>query len=125
MSYNSGFRKDRIAILNRTSATIGEYGVDSTGAEWEQVGEVWASVDWVKGKSAMSQGALDVYAMVMVRCNYNDLLQCRSRVVHDGTTYQIVPETFHASKHDNTIQFHAQAIIGDSQMSKPQTQNEP
>lgn len=111
MAYSSGWLKHRITIQNRADATTNKWGVDGTGIQWTDSGTVWASVDWVKGKSAMNVGALDAYAVVMVRMRWTDIISMRSRVISEGVTYQIVPETFHADRQANTIQFHAQAII--------------
>ena len=122
MAYTSGILKHRVTILNRTSAQQGKFGLDSDGIEFESAGTVWASVDWTKGKGAMNAGALDVYAVVMVRMRYNSIINERSRIMYDGRTYQIVGETFHADRQDNTIQFHAQQIINDKN-DKPAPSN--
>lgn len=106
-------RDQRVTILNRKAATESDYGLDGGGIEWEKAGTVWAAVDWVKGMRTMNAGALDVYGVVMVRMNWNCMTTMRSRIVHDCTTYQILPETFHADKRANTIQFQAQAVIND------------
>lgn len=111
MAYSSGWLKDMISIQNRTEAATSRWGVDGTGIQWESAGKAWASVDWVKGKSAMNVGALDAYTVVMVRMRWTDRINMRSRVIHHGITYQIVPETFHEDRQANTIQFHAQALV--------------
>ena len=43
---------------------------------------LWAAVDFVRGVSAMREGALDVYGVVMIRCRYTDALNVRSRIVY-------------------------------------------
>ena len=101
----------RIEVLNRKAQTVGAYGVDSAGIEWQSTGPYWASVEWAKGKSAMNVGALDAYEVVMVRMRWNCVVNMRSRIVFEGQTYQIIPETFHADKASNKIQFNAQLII--------------
>lgn len=111
MAYSSGWLKNMISIQNRTEAATSRWGVDGTGIQWSNAGNVWASVDWVKGKSAMNVGALDAYAVVMIRMRWTDKINMRSRIVFEGITYQIVPETFHSDRQANTIQFHAQAIV--------------
>jgi phage head-tail adaptor, putative, SPP1 family len=113
MSYSSGMLKERIAILNRKDVTSGKYGIDSQGIEFEQVLCVWASVTWAKGVQAMNAGALDVYANVLVRIRWNNIITMRSRIEWQGHTYQIMPETFHADKMENTIQFNAALIVND------------
>lgn len=111
--YSSGLRKFRITILNRTEAVAGEFGLDSAGAEWVSDGDVWADVSWAKGKAAMNVGALDAYGVEMVRMNWNCAVNERSRIVWDGKTYQILPDTFHSDKQGNQIQFHMQQVVND------------
>lgn len=113
--FSSGMRLFRVKILNRTDAVSNPYGLDAGGVKWEEVAEVWADVTFAKGKAPMNAGALDAYAVEMVRMNWNSLISMRSRVVYNNTTYQILPDTFHPDKHGNTIQFHCQAIIGKSE----------
>lgn len=115
MAFSSGFLKHRITVLNRKAATMGKFGLDTSGPEWKETVCLWASVDWQKGKAGMHEGALDCYGVVLVRTRWNNIVTERSRIVYDGKTYQIQPETFHADKQENTIQFMAQAIINDNQ----------
>ena len=63
MAYSSGFRNKLVTILNRKEQTVGKYGIDSAGVEWEAVGTVWANVSWAKGNRAMNNGSLDVYGV--------------------------------------------------------------
>mgnify|MGYP003528271733 FL=1 len=114
MAYSSGLLKHRVTILNRTEAQQGRFGLDSAGVEFESAGTVWASVDWTRGKGAMNAGALDVYGVVIIRMRWNTIVNERSRILYDGKTYQIIGETFHADRQDNTIQFQAQQIINDN-----------
>lgn len=113
MAYTSGLLRHRVTILNRKEATDSKWGKDGSGVEWENVGTVWASVGWIKGMAAMNAGALDVYGVVMVRMRWNTLINERSRIQHDGKTYQILGETFHADRQENTIQFHAQQLVNE------------
>lgn len=113
MAYSTGMLRDRVTVLNRREQKVSKFGVDGDGVDWEEAGTVWAAVEWTRGKSAMTAGALDVYGVIMVRMRWNELINMRSRIRHDGTTYQVLPETFHASRQDNTIQLQAQAIVND------------
>jgi len=113
MAYSTGILRERVQILNRTEAQVGKFGIDSSGIEFEPAGTVWAEVTWAKGKQAMNAGALDVYGIIMVRMRYNTIVSERSRIVHDGKTYQILGDTFHAQRQDNTIQFQAQQVVND------------
>ena len=116
MAYTTGLMYKRITILNRTEAVSSRWGMDGEGVVWESAGIFWAGVDWAKGKQAMNVGALDAYACILVRMRYTDKVNMRSRIVWDNVTYQIIPETFHPDYHENTIQFNAQAIVGESDM---------
>jgi len=111
--YSSGMRKDRITILNRKKAKTSDFGLDGNGIEWEDVGCVWAAVDWAKGMRTLNAGAIDAYGVVLVRMNWNCCITMRSRIRHDGQVYQILPETFHADKRGDTIQFTAQAVVNE------------
>jgi SPP1 family predicted phage head-tail adaptor len=111
MAYSTGLLKDRVNILNRKEAQQGKFGLDSAGIEFEPAGTVWAEVTWAKGKQAMNVGALDVYGVIMVRMRWNSIVNDRSRIMYEGKTYQILGDTFHAQRQDNTIQFHAQLIV--------------
>ena len=113
MAYTSGLLKHRVTIQNRREAQQGKFGLDSMGIGFETVGTVWAAVDFAKGKGAMNVGALDVYGVVMVRMRWNNIINERSRILYEGKTYQIIGDTFHANRQENTIQFHAQQIIND------------
>lgn len=114
MGFSSGFLHSRIKILNRKKAVTSPYGIDGDGIEWEETGCVWANVGYQKGKAALAVGALDAYAVVIVRTRWTEEITMRSRILHEGVTYQILPETFHAEKRENTLQFMAQAIINDN-----------
>ena len=105
--------RHRIKILNRTEAAASKFGLDSAGVEWQDCGCFWAAVDGTKGMRALSEGALDAYSVVLVRMRWNSIVNMRSRMVHNGQTYQIIPETFLPDRHEDTIQFQAQVIINE------------
>ena len=113
MAYTSGFLKDLVTILNRKEAVQGKFGLDSAGIEWENAGCVHANVDWQKGKSGMTAGAIDAYGVKIVRMRWNDIITERSRIQWHGRTYQILPETFNADRQGNTIQLLCQQIVND------------
>jgi hypothetical protein len=72
-------------------------------------------VTWAKGVKAMNAGALDAYAVKIVRMRYSAtaVINERSRIKYEGKVYQIIPEMFHANKFDDTLQFHMQLIVND------------
>lgn len=113
MSYQAGFRYEIIIPLNRKAATVGKYGVDSGGIQWEEGQPLHANVDYQRGKSAMNAGALDSYAVKIVRMNWTDKLNERSRVKYQGKVYQIIPETFNEHYRENTLQFLMQLVVND------------
>lgn len=118
MPYDSGFRHEFIIPLNRKAATVGKYGVDSGGVQWEEGTPLHANVDYNRGKRAMNAGALDVYAVKIVRMNFTDKINERSRIKYQGKIYQIMPETFNANFRDNTLQFLMQQV-NDKQQTTP------
>ena len=113
MAYTAGFLKDLVTVLNRKEAQQGKFGLDSAGIEWENMGCVHANVDWQRGKSGMTAGALDSYGVKIVRMRWNNIITERSRIQWQGKTYQILPETFNADRQGNTIQFLCQQIVND------------
>ena len=113
MAYTAGFLKDLVTILNRKEAVQGKFGLDSAGIEWENAGCVHANVDWQKGKSGMTAGALDAYGVKIIRMRWNSIFTERSRIQWQGKTYQILPETFNACRQEDTIQFLCQQIVND------------
>ena len=123
MSYQAGFREDFITPLNRKAATVGKYGVDSAGVTWEEGTPMHANVDYQKGKSAMNAGALDAYAVKIVRMNFTSTINERSRIKYDGKIYQIMPETFNGNYRQNTLQFLMQ-LVNEKEQQNPKSNEE-
>lgn len=113
MSYSAGFLHEIIIPLNRKAASVGEYGLDSAGIEWEEGPCLHANVDYQRGKSAMNAGSLDVYAVKIVRMRWTNVFNERSRIKYQDKVYQIIPETFNANHYENTLQFLMQLIVND------------
>ena len=113
MTYSAGFLHDIIIPLNRKEAKVGKYGIDSAGVEWEEVGCLPANVDDQKGKSAMNAGALDAYAVKIVRMRWTNVFNERSRIKYEDKVFQIIPETFNANRRTDTLQFLMQLIVND------------
>ena len=111
MAYSTGILNKRITVQERTQAVTSKWGMDGAGITYTDTATLWANVEWTRGKAAMIAGALDAYTVIMVRIRWTDKINMRCRVVYDGNTYQIVPETFHVDRENNTIQFHAQLIV--------------
>ena len=124
MSYSSGFLHEIIVPINRKAATVGKYGVDSGGIQWEEGPCLHANVDYQRGKSAMNAGSLDAYAVKIVRMRYNatTVINERSRIKYQGKVYQIIPETFNANHYENTLQFLMQLVVNDKN-GKPAPSN--
>ena len=104
-----------IQVLNRKEAVPGDYGIDSGGIQWEEGPCLHANVDYAKGKAAMNAGALDAYAVKIVRMRYSAtaVINERSRIKYQGRVFQIIPEMFHPNHYDDTLQFHMQLIVND------------
>ena len=120
MSYPAGLREQFITPLNRKAATVGKYGVDSAGVIWEEGTTMRAFVDYQKGKSAMNAGALDAYAVKIVRMNFTSAINERSRIKYDGKIYQIMPETFNGNYRQNTLQFLMQ-LVNEKEQQNPKS----
>lgn len=113
-AYSTGMMDKLITIQNRKAASLGSYGLDSGGAEFEDtIQDMPADVTWSKGKRALNEGAIDAYGVVEVRMRWYDGISMRSRIVYEGEVYQILSETFHADYQANTIQFLAQVVINE------------
>ena len=115
MGYTAGFLHDMIQVLNRKEAKTSKFGLDGGGVEWEEGPCLHANVDYAKGKAAMNAGALDAYAVKIVRMRYNAtaVINERSRIKYQGKVYQIIPETFNANHYEDTLQFLMQLIVND------------
>jgi head-tail adaptor len=115
MSYSAGFLHEIIVPLNRKAATVGKYGVDSGGIQWEEGPCLHANVDYQRGKSAINAGSLDAYAVKIVRMRYGAtaVINERSRIKYQGKVYQIIPETFNANHYEDTLQFLMQLVVND------------
>lgn len=109
--YSSGMRRERIEIWRRKAATVGRFGVDSGGVDYAREQTVWASVTWVKGLRALSVGAIDAYGVILVRMLWTPCVDMRSRIRWGGQMYQVLPETFHADRQQNQVQFQAQVVV--------------
>lgn len=118
-AYQAGLRENLIIPMNRKAATAGKFGIDSTGIQYEEGKPLHAWVDYQKGKSALNAGALDAYAVKIVRMNWTDKLNERSRVKYEGQIYQIMPETFNGNFRKNTLQFLMQLVVNDKPAPVP------
>ena len=100
MGYSAGFLHDMIQVLNRKEAKTSKFGLDGGGIEWEEGPFLHANVDYARGKSAMNAGALDAYAVKIVRMRWTDCFNERSRIKWRDNIYQIIPETFNANRRE-------------------------
>ena len=117
--------KDRIKVLNRKAAAANEFGLDAGGIEWQNDGELFAWVDWQKGKYAIKVGAVDAYMIKIVRMHYTSKIEERSRIVWRGRLFQILPESFNPSPRDNTLQFLMQQLVDEPVPDIPPTPDTP
>ena len=113
MSYSAGFLHDMIQVLNRKEAKTSKFGLDGGGIEWEEGPCLHANVDYARGKAAMNAGALDAYAVKIVRMRWTNVFNERSRVKCQDKTYQIIPETWNSNHRENTLQFLMQLVVND------------
>ncbi len=100
-------------VLNRQEAAMGRHGVDSTGIDWTEIGPIHANVGTAKGKTALNVGALDAYAVRLVRMRWHPAINERSRIKFGGKTFQILPDTFWSDRRADEIQFTMQTLVND------------
>ena len=101
MGYSTSLFKDRIEVLNQSPFVETPFGKKSGG--WVVAATLWAGVDWTRGVSAMRQGTLDSYDVIMVRCRYTPVFTRDSRIRYKDKVYRI-ESGFYADKQANTIQ---------------------
>lgn len=100
MAFSSGFLNKRVGILARDAAADGTFG--RTGGEFINIATVWANVAFVKGVTALRQGAYDAYDTKMIRCRWHEYITRECRLLIEGKTYRI--DSLNGDKHDNTMQ---------------------
>ena len=112
MSYSSSMLRFLVDIYNRTEQTTGRFGIDGGGVSWEKAASnIHVNITWAKGATALRVGALDAYTEIIVRMPYNTVVTMRSRIVWNGQTYQIKPNTFHSDFQEDKIQFNATLLV--------------
>lgn len=105
MAYDAGMLNKRITIAKRLEAQMGKYGLDSSGAQYQIVGQAWAAEDFNKGVKSLREGAVDAYDTVMFRLRYRKDIDRWCIIQYLGRWYKI--ESFNESYQDNQIQITA------------------
>ena len=113
MGYSADMLEFIIGVYNRTEQTQNEFGIDGAGVDWKLERMLHCNITWAKGSTAMRVGALDAYTEILVRMPWNKIINMRSRIEWNGLMYQIKPNTFHALRREDTIQFNATLIINE------------
>ena len=112
MSYSSSMLRFLVDIYNRTEQTAGRFGIDGGGVSWEKTASnIHVNIPWAKGATALRVGALDAYTEIIVRMPFNTVVTMRSRIVWNGQTYQVKPNTFHSDFQEDKIQFNATLLV--------------
>lgn len=106
MSYSTGMMNKRVAVLSRMAASAGEFGRGSGGQTYVVSQEVWAAIDFVRGLSALREGALDAYDTVMIRMRWNPTVTRESLLWHDGRMYEV--QQLNSERQRNQMQITAQ-----------------
>jgi hypothetical protein len=110
MAYQSGFVEDLVRVRNKVIPPAGTaFGQKTT---YEDAGEVWCKVSFVRGMKALNEGALDNYNTVMIRMRYLDNIDIVHRdsiFVYDGISYQV--KSYFAHRRTDTIQITATEIV--------------
>lgn len=108
MAYSTGKLNKRVTVLVPCKPEDGEFGVNSAGAAYKPLRKVWATVDWSRGTKSIREGALDAYDVVIVYTRWHPYLRRECRLRIDGAVYAI--ESYHADRHENTIQITAREL---------------
>lgn len=106
MSYSTGMMNKRVSVLSRMAASAGEFGRGSGGQTYVVSQEVWAAIDFVRGLSALREGALDAYDTVMIRMRWNPTVTRESLLWHDGRMYEV--QQLNSERQRNQMQITAQ-----------------
>ena len=106
MSYSTGMMNKRVAVLSRMAASAGEFGRGSGGQTYVVSQEVWAAIDFVRGLSALREGAMDAYDTVMIRLRWNPKVTRESLLWHDGKMYEV--QQLNSERQRNQMQITAQ-----------------
>lgn len=96
----------RVIVLSRMAADAGEFGRGSGGQTYVIDKEVWASIDFVRGLSALREGAMDAYDTVMIRMRWCPTVTRDSLLMHDGRVYEI--QQLNAERKLNQMQITSQ-----------------
>jgi SPP1 family predicted phage head-tail adaptor len=115
MSYGAGILTHRIGIFNRVAAEDDIYGMDSSGAVYEPLGELWANVTFNKGVKAMREGAMDAYDYIMVRIRYNESVRRDSVILYKRRYWKI--ESFNEDYREDKIQMTCVEMVGEIRLS--------
>ena len=67
---------------------------------------MWAAIDFVRGLSALREGALDAYDTVMIRMRWNPTVTRESLLWHDGRMYEV--QQLNSERQRNQMQITAQ-----------------
>lgn len=110
MGYSSGMQNKRVAVMNPSTDSQGDFGRHSAGRQFVYAGTFWFAEDFNRGQKSMREGALDAYDRVMFRCRSYIPVKRTSMLVYNGTTYQI--ESFNEDYKRNTIQITAVEVPG-------------
>ena len=106
MGYSSGYINKRVLVLSRMAADAGEFGRGSGGQTYVVDKEIWASFDFVRGLSALREGAMDAYDTVMIRMRWCPTVTRESLLMHDGRVYEI--QQLNSERQRNQMQITAQ-----------------
>ena len=97
--YSAGLRNKRITVHNPGQTIDTDYGrTTQAGESFER----WAAVDWTRGTAAMREGALDAYAIIMVRMAYTPNVTRDSKIEYEGRMFRV--DSCYPDKAKNTIQ---------------------
>lgn len=104
MTYESGYLKDIVTILNKVVAT--GFGETTT---YKEVCKVHARKVWKSGNKVLRESTLDAIDVVIFRMRWNNIVRRDSLLVCGGKTYQIL--SLEGDRQENQLEIKAQEVV--------------
>lgn len=104
MTYESGYLKDIVTILNKVVTT--GFGETTT---YKEMCKVHARKVWKSGNKVLRESTLDAIDVVIFRMRWNNIVHRDSLLVCGGKTYQIL--SLEGDRQENQLEIKAQEVV--------------
>lgn len=85
----AGSLRHRITIQSK-QAVLDRFGSPSADVDWQDVATVWAAMDATRGSEYFAAKQMQSTVTQRIRIRRRDDLKPAMRVIHNGTTYNII-----------------------------------